>query len=208
MTSPAAPPSSEEISRLEPFERLGLEAIRVVDSPDSARAALAELAGHEVVGFDTEARPTFRVGETSQGPHVVQFAGPARAWVFLLRDEACRDAAARLLAEPGLAKVGFGLEGDRSQIQRKFGLPPRGVHDLNTVLRRLGYARSLGARRAVALLFRRRFIKSKRLTTSNWSLPALSAQQIAYAANDAWAAFRVWQALGLEPRQLEADNGE
>lgn len=49
---------------------------------------------------------------------------------------------------------------------------------------------------AVAVLFHRRFLKSK--ATSNWAATRLSESQLAYAANDAWAALWVYQALGLE----------
>ena len=201
--SPSLPlPTNEQIAELAPFERLGLDAISVVVDAAGADLALAELARHAVVGFDTEARPTFRVGEQSEGPHVVQFASAERAWIFPLQHEACRRAVASLLAAPEPAKVGFGLEGDRSQIERKFGVLPQGVFDLNTLFSHLGYGRSLGARRAVALLFQRRFVKSKRMTTSNWSTLPLSGGQIIYAANDAWAALRVYLALDRDSRQL------
>jgi ribonuclease D len=49
----------------------------------------------------------------------------------------------------------------------------------------------------VAVLFGQRFAKSKKAATSNWSARTLSESQILYAANDAWAARRVAQALGL-----------
>jgi ribonuclease D len=53
----------------------------------------------------------------------------------------------------------------------------------------------MGVRAAVAALFNRRFIKSRKASTSNWASANLSNAQLLYAANDAWAALRVWQAL-------------
>ncbi|HXE50099.1 MAG TPA: 3'-5' exonuclease domain-containing protein 2, partial [Ramlibacter sp.] len=50
---------------------------------------------------------------------------------------------------------------------------------------------------AVAVLFNRRFIKSRKATTSNWANPRLTEAQLIYAANDAYAALRVFDALGL-----------
>ncbi|MDP1999228.1 MAG: 3'-5' exonuclease domain-containing protein 2, partial [Rhodoferax sp.] len=44
-------------------------------------------------------------------------------------------------------------------------------------------------------LFNQRFIKSKKAATSNWSMPHLSPNQVLYAANDAYAAVRVFHAL-------------
>ncbi|MEN9905022.1 MAG: hypothetical protein RLZZ555_1587, partial [Pseudomonadota bacterium] len=43
--------------------------------------------------------------------------------------------------------------------------------------------------------FERRFAKSKKAATSNWSSLTLSESQLLYAANDAWAALRCYHAL-------------
>ena len=77
----------------------------------------------------------------------------------------------------------------------KFGIHPQNLVDLDRDFRRLGYKNSVGAKGAIAILFGQRFIKSKRLSTSNWSLPQLNEQQQLYAANDAYAAIRVHAAM-------------
>jgi ribonuclease D len=51
----------------------------------------------------------------------------------------------------------------------------------------------------VAVLFQQRFIKSKKASTSNWAQPRLSEAQLVYAANDAYAAIRVFNALEGTP---------
>jgi len=50
---------------------------------------------------------------------------------------------------------------------------------------------------AVAVLFKQRFAKSKKAATSNWAAPNLTESQLIYAANDAYAAIRVYEALCL-----------
>jgi len=67
--------------------------------------------------------------------------------------------------------------------------------ELNTVFRERGYRKEMGVKGAVAVLFNQRFIKSKKAATSNWANPKLSDAQLVYAANDAYAAYRVWEAL-------------
>ena len=52
MTEHHPTPDKEQIALLEPFDRLGLGDIQVVCSPAQAGAALAELAGAAVLGFD------------------------------------------------------------------------------------------------------------------------------------------------------------
>jgi ribonuclease D len=69
------------------------------------------------------------------------------------------------------------------------------VLELNTVFRERGYRKDMGVKAAVAILFQRRFIKSKKAATSNWANPNLSEAQLIYAANDAYAAARVHLAL-------------
>ena len=58
-----------------------------------------------------------------------------------------------------------------------------------------GYRKDMGVKGAVAVLFQQRFQKSKKAATSNWASERLSESQLLYAANDAYAAFRVWEAL-------------
>ena len=104
---------------------------------------------------------------------------------------------AQLLALPGFTKAGFGLGDDRKRIQSKLGVEAADVLDLNHVFRERGYRKDMGVKGAVAVLFNQRFIKSKKAATSNWAAPRLSDGQLVYAANDAYAAMRVFGALGL-----------
>ena len=202
--SPHAPlpalPSREEIALLEIFAGLELRDIELVATPEDAARALATLGQLSVVGFDTESKPTFLKNEVSTGPHTVQLAAIDRAWVFQLHDSVCRAAAASLLASSALTKVGFGLSSDRTQIRAKLGIEPQAVLDLDTVFRRRGHRNSVGVKTAVALMFNQRFVKSRKQTTSNWAAKHLSEGQLRYAANDAYAAMRVFDALGTEAR--------
>ncbi|MDB5956048.1 MAG: 3-5 exonuclease [Ramlibacter sp.] len=190
-------PAPEEIALLPPFERLARERIALVATEAEAERAAAALLSSTVWGFDTESKPTFHAGEASEGPHVIQLAMPEQAFVFQLHDAGCRAIAGELLARAGIVKAGFGLQDDQRRIVDKLGVEPRDVLDLDTVLRQRGYRRQMGTKAAVAVLFGRRFLKSKRAATSNWSQRQLSDAQLLYAANDAWAALRVYQALGL-----------
>jgi ribonuclease D len=197
MQPPPLPPP-EEIALLEPFERLGLERIALVRTGAEAERAADALLQARVWGFDTESRPTFRPGEPSEGPHVLQLATLEQAFVFQLHDPRCRAVAGELLAQAGVVKPGFGLHDDKRRITQKLGVEPADVLDLDTVFRDRGYRRQMGIKAAVAVLFERRYLKSKRAATSNWAQRQLTTAQVLYAANDAWAALRVYYALGLE----------
>jgi ribonuclease D len=191
-----ATPDKEAIALLPPFERLGLDRITLVSTEVDAREALARLRDAPAWGFDTESKPTFRVGEVSDGPHILQLSTTARAWVFQLQEHGCRTVAAELLSLGGITKAGFGLGDDRKRILHKLGVEPAGVLELNAVFRERGYRKDMGVKGAVAVLFNQRFIKSKKAATSNWANARLTEAQLIYAANDAYAAIRVLEALG------------
>ena len=189
-------PEKEEIALLEPFEGLDLRDIVVVMTPqDAERAAIALLAAR-VVGFDTESKPTFAKNEVNTGPHVVQFATLQTAWLFQLHRTECNAVLAELIASTAITKVGFGLSTDVTLIRSKLGIEPQAVVDLDNEFRRQGYRKSVGVKAAVALVFNRRFVKSRKATTSNWANRQLTEAQMRYAANDAYASIRVHEALG------------
>ena len=197
MTERYPTPDKEQIALLEPFDRLGLNQIQVVSTAQQAASALQALVGATALGFDTESKPTFAKNEASSGPHIVQLSTLHKAWIFQLEDAACRHAVGQLLESPTIIKAGFGLGDDRRRIVSKLGTDLQGVLDLNTTFREKGYRKDMGVRGAVAVLFNKRFIKSRKATTSNWANERLTEAQVIYAANDAYAALRVFEALGL-----------
>jgi ribonuclease D len=198
MTERHPTPDKEEIALLEPFERLGLDQIQLVSTPAQAAQALKELTGATVLGFDTESKPTFAKNEASEGPHIVQLSALDKAWIFQLEDAECRRAVGLVLSSPAVIKAGFGLGDDQRRIIRKLGTDLQGVLDLNVVFRERGYRKDMGVRGAVAVMFNKRFLKSKKAATSNWANERLTEAQIVYAANDAYGALRVYKALGLD----------
>jgi hypothetical protein len=195
-------PTKEEIALMGPFTGLTLPHIHIPTTEAEFASAAAEIKAAEIVGFDTESRPTFVVGDVSQGPHVVQFALHDKAYLFQVHRTEGIPFLIELLHSDEVIKVGFGLSSDSGQIFKKLGVKFGGVVDLNTVFNMQGYRREMGARAAVGLVFKQRFAKSKKITTTDWSQHELTQQQMLYAANDAYAALKVLEALGLARKDL------
>jgi RNA polymerase sigma factor for flagellar operon FliA len=187
---------------LPPYDGISLASVRLVRTVDEAAQALADMASRDVIGFDTESKPTFRKGEESTGPHLLQFATDETAYLFqVARPEALaplHDTLRALLASPTLLKVGFGLSDDLRRVRSKLGIEPQNVLDLSTALR-IDKKHTLGAKAAVARYFGQTLQKSRRITTTNWSLPHLTDKQILYAADDAHVALRIYR----HSRQLQ-----
>lgn len=187
---------------MEPFVGLTLERIHVPTNTEAFSNAAAEIHAAGIVGFDTESKPTFTVGEVSEGPHLAQFALSDRAYLFQLHYPEGLPFLIELLQSEKIIKVGFGLQSDSAHIYTKLGIRMSGVVDLNTVFSMKGFRKQIGVSTAVAVVLNQRFAKSKRITTSNWSEPELSSQQLLYAANDAYAALKVLEALNLPREEL------
>ncbi|MBT8036063.1 MAG: 3'-5' exonuclease domain-containing protein 2 [Verrucomicrobiae bacterium] len=191
-------PTKAETNLLPPFQGVSSEQIYVPFTRAECQSAADEIVAAGVGGFDTEAKPTFRKGQRSTGPHVVQFALTDKAFIFQLHHNECEKAAAEVIASNRVLKVGFGLKNDHGQIRHRLGISLNHVLDLDHVFRKLGYRGQIGVRGAMGVLLKQCFKKSKSTTTSNWALPRLSARQLHYAANDAYAAIKIMEALQTE----------
>lgn len=196
-----SPPDKATILELPVFQGLGLDAIRVPRAPQELEAARQVLCAQAFIGFDTESRPTFRAGQAPRGPDVVQFATQSSAFILQMNHEGCRELARQVLLAP-VVKTGFGLGQDQPALERLLGCRALPLLDLDVIFHARGYATNVGIKNAVALVFGQRFIKSKRVTTSNWSLPCLDAKQLQYAANDAHVALEVLRRLALPTDEL------
>ena len=192
-------PSKDDTELLPPFVGLTLAQIEVPTTSTEIARAVEHLLSQRFVGFDTESKPTFAKGEAASGPHVVQFATLDRGYIFQVRHGETRheshDALTALLQSQTMVKVGFGLKSDRGHIQRKLGAHPNAILDLTTYFKQRGYRNEVGVRGAVAMVLQQRFQKSKRVSTSNWANALLSDSQLLYAANDAYGAICVLDAM-------------
>jgi RNA polymerase sigma factor for flagellar operon FliA len=193
-------PSDLAADALPPYQGLSLAEVRMVATRQDAEAALSALIGADAIGFDTESKPTFRKGEVSTGPHLVQLATDEHAYLFqigtLSGDAAASSPAIAVLRtvleSSTILKVGFGLGDDKRRLHAKLGIETNNVLDLATALRR-GERNAWGAKTAVERFFGQRLQKSRRITTTNWAMPRLSDKQILYAADDAHVALRIYR---------------
>jgi ribonuclease D len=186
---------------LPPYLGIALADIRLVRTAGEAQAAQDALLAHDAIGFDTESKPTFVKGQSSDGPHLVQFADEHTAWLFPVGPDvaALLPVLKAILESTRTLKVGFGLSDDVKRLRAKLGIEPARVADLSSALRVPGQKHDLGAKSAVAKYFGRKLQKSKKISTTNWAAPRLSDKQLQYAADDAQVALRVyrhWIALG------------
>jgi len=180
---------------LPPYDGIQMSSVRMVKTAADAAVALAAMQAADVLGFDTESKPTFQKGEVSTGPHLVQLATDDVAYLFQIGaiPGAIETGVLKAVLEsPAILKVGFGLLDDIKRLRSKLGIETANVLDLSTAMRR-NEKNPLGAKTAVARHFGQALQKSKRITTTNWAMPRLSEKQILYAADDAHVALRLYR---------------
>jgi ribonuclease D len=186
--------SPEEINQL-PIRRWEGETV-VVASPRELERALADLRAERVVGFDTETRPAFRPGE-SYLPSLVQFATERAVWLLQLPNPDYSPVVQEILSDDKIVKAGVSVADDLKNLKKSFAFDERSVVDLGRVAHRHGMKQT-GVRNLSGLFLGFRIPKGAK--TTNWAAKRLSAQQVAYAATDAWACRELYvrfEELGL-----------
>ena len=190
---PSILPSKEEILALPLFQNLAPEQIVLIRNIEQCTVLHQELSETKIFGFDSESKPTFQKGEVQTGPHLIQLATSNKAYLFQMNEDIWQFLAP-LFANSKQLKVGFGLKNDK-HLFRKRGIELEGVIELSKYFRHLGIKQSVGVKSAVAQLLGQQLMKSKKISTSNWSNKKLSPAQIDYAAADAYACVLIYEKL-------------
>ena len=183
-------PTKAQIRQLPLYEGIGLENVIVITTQANAMSAIAELKKHACLGFDTESKPCFIQGEVSDGPHLIQIATPFKVFLFPTQFYEHFIGINDVLSDPLIKKVGFGLKEDKKMLWRKLGIKLVNAVELSSKVMRFAHVEQpVGARAAVAMLFKQRLSKSAQ--QSNWSIYPLHEHQKKYAANDAYCALLI-----------------
>ena len=170
----------------------------LVRTPDDFERALEDFRQESFVGFDTETRPSFRVGDRHL-PCLIQAATARTVYLFRLQHETDFRVPAELVSSPETLKVGIGLADDIRALKLLHPFEDRSMLDLGSVAKHCGLLQT-GVRNLAGIFLKVRISKS--IKTSNWAAPKLSAAQIDYAATDAWICrelFLRFQDLGMIP---------
>ena len=165
-----------------PIRRYEGEVVVVETARDLDRA-WEDLAQEAMVGWDTETRPAFKVGE-SYLPSLVQAATARAVYIFPLVKMDFSRVVGGLFAEHTIVKPGISVADDLKKLKQVFAFEEASVLDLGTVAKRHGMEQT-GLRNLSGIFLGFRVAKGTK--TTNWASPRLTSQQVAYAATDAWA---------------------
>ncbi len=181
--------SKEELSKLPTM--VYPAAVTVVEDAGTARTALRALNREQIVGFDTETRPTFRKGQT-HNVALLQLSTHERCFLFRLNKIGMSAELREFLENPDITKIGLSVHDDFNALHRSCEVNCQGFVDLQNYVKPFGIS-DISLQKIYAIIFGERISKSQRLT--NWEAETLSPGQQAYAALDAWACLKIYDHL-------------
>lgn len=165
--------------------------VSIVRTKNEMTAAVRKLAGHSLLGFDTETRPARTKGE-SYPPALLQLASETEVFIFQFKHLSLANPLRRILADPAIIKTGVSLDYDIRELKKMSPFKAEGFVDLGNLAKKEGI-KNHGLRGLAAVLLGFRI--SKGAQTSNWAKDILTPQQIQYAATDAWVGRKLYLAL-------------
>ena len=155
------------------------------------KQAFSEIADQEVIGFDTETRPSFKKGEFHK-VSLLQIALPAKVFLIRLNHTGMGSPIIKFLENEKIQKVGVGVRDDIKALHKLSRFRAGGFTELSAMAREAGLQVE-SVKKLTALLLGFRISKSAQ--TSNWESPILTSKQLEYAATDAWVCLKIYEKL-------------
>jgi ribonuclease D len=181
--------TKEEIAQFS-IEEFSGQIFEIQTVPE-ADEAVKYLSKFEILGFDTETRPSYRKGKLN-GVALLQLSTDDVCFLFRLNKIGFSAALVQLLSNPNILKIGLSLKDDFRSMGRRMKFSPLGFIDLQQIVQNHNIE-DISLQKIYALLFKKRIAKNQRLT--NWEAENLTESQKKYAALDAWACLKIYENL-------------
>ena len=170
--------------------------IEILNSKDNIQAAINDLKNYDLIGFDTETKPTFVKGPLNP-PSIMQLACDDKVYIFQFDNDEIFKQLSLILSNKNITKCGVSVDRDLIELMYLSPFDPISFVDLGNVARNNEIPHH-GLRGLVAMFLKHRISKGSQ--TSDWSRISLSDAQISYAATDAWVSlelFKIFDKYGI-----------
>ena len=165
--------------------------IVVILSAGEAERAVSYLLSQDILGVDTETRPSFKKGE-SHKVSLLQVSSKEICFLFRLNMIGITPAVKRLLENKEVPMIGISWHDDLLSLKRRASFLPGYFIDLQNVVGEIGIE-DMSLQKIYANLFHEKISKRQRLT--NWDADVLNDKQKAYAAIDAWSCIGIYEEI-------------
>lgn len=165
--------------------------IITIITPGEAEKAVNYLLSSDILGVDTETKPSFHRGEQHKVA-LLQVSNRDTCFLFRLNLTGITPAIKRLLEDTTVKKIGLSWHDDIHGLEEREKFTPGWFIDLQNIVGDLGI-KDLSLQKLYANLFHQKISKRQRL--SNWEASALTDKQKQYAAIDAWACIQLYDEI-------------
>jgi len=161
----------------------------VILSAGETESAVRYLLSHQILGIDTETRPSFHKG-MSFNVSLLQVSTNDTCFLFRLNHTGLTSSLIKLLEDTTVPKIGLSLKDDFSMLTKRSTFKPGLFIDLQNEVKKIG-VEDLSLQKLYANFFGEKISKTQRL--SNWEADILTERQKRYAATDAWACIKIYE---------------
>jgi ribonuclease D len=169
--------------------------IVVVDDISKFRSVIPRLKRSDILGFDTETRPSFKKGKKNK-VSLIQLADKDLACLFRINKIGLPQELLKILTDRNVIKAGVAIHDDIKILKHVSRFEPEGFIDLQGFVKDYGIECS-GLKKLTAIVLGYRISKSQQVT--DWEAASLTEAQQIYAATDAWVCREIYNSLVITP---------
>lgn len=172
--------SRDELNELHTISYEGK--IFVIDDSMIPSEIINDLSESEILGFDTETKPSFKKGQVNR-VSLLQLASENAVYLFRLLNGGFPGELKEIFENDRIIKAGVAIRDDLKKLKAIRNFNPSGFCELQQLSSDFGIQPN-SLRKLSAIILGFRISKSQQLT--NWEALVLTEPQIIYAATDAW----------------------
>jgi ribonuclease D len=165
--------------------------IITIITPGETQKAVDYLLDSDILGVDTETRPSFKKGVRYQ-VSLLQVSNRTTCFLFRLHLTGMTPALIRLLEDKTVPKIGLSWHDDLHMLHERGEFKPGWFIDLQDMASHIGIE-DLSLQKLYANIFHQKISKAQRL--SNWESDVLKDNQKEYAATDAWTCINLYEEI-------------
>jgi len=163
--------------------------IIIVLTESVAEKAVDFLLSQDILGLDTETRPSFTKGRQHKVA-LLQVSTRDTCFLFRLNHLGNSPSVKRFLEDTTVPKIGLSLNDDMLSLSKRIEFKRGWFIDLQNEMKNIGIE-DLSLAKLYANIFGQRI--SKREQLSNWEADVLNEKQKRYAATDAWVCINLFE---------------
>jgi ribonuclease D len=165
--------------------------IVLVEDIETFHSVLPRLKKTDLLGFDTETKPTFTRGKRHK-VSLIQLSTDDLAVLIRINKIGLPEELLRLLSDNTVIKAGVAIHDDIRFLKGVRKFTPDGFIDLQNLVKDFGIESS-GLKKLTAIILGFRISKRQQIT--DWEADQLTEAQQIYAATDAWVCYQIYRKL-------------